>query len=351
MRGVAGTAAVLFIALATMHCSSLDSAEDTFCTFHCSADPPSSSSSGVIVDAGPDGPWSCEMNGTAVSNVPAPVYPPDATPSMVTYALPIVDLHSAAVNAPSAGPLLQAGTSQPLTATILACPAESCVAPNSTMPIAVTIPPKFGGELYEITLPFQFNGGILINGSGYPMGSMGWSSMGFAGPTDSQSYIPLQYFFGGPLVGSTGPDGGPTPTVTGIAIAVPTYDWLDQLFTDVHATRDPTKAILVARVLDCNGNRAAGVTLNVTPPSNGTGFTLLTDYQAGPPVAKGSAPPATDLHGVAGYFNMDAPGSYEVTAVTPDGKAMYGVYTIAPMLQGVVTEIELRTDNQGLVGR
>jgi hypothetical protein len=344
MRGVAGTAAVLFIALATTHCSSLDSAEDTFCTFHCSADPPESGTGGPIVDAGL-GPWWCERDGSsAVSNVPAP--PWDASPQNVTYVLPIVDLQTAAAN-PNGGPLLEAGTSQPLTATILACPANQCVSSDgaTTTPTMVTVPAAGRGIYYDVTLNYEFTGGLLINASGYPVGPAG-----FTGPTNPQSYIPFQYFFGGPLVGSTGPM-GPTPFVMGLPLAIPTYAWLDHLFTSVQAVRDPSKAILVARVLDCNGNRAMGVTLNVSPSSNGTGFTLLSDYQAGPPVAPGQPPPATDTHGVAGYFNMDVnvQKDYLVTAITPDG-VPYGKNTIANMLPGVVTEIELRTD-QGAVGR
>jgi hypothetical protein len=275
-------------------------------------------------------------DGTLVSDVPAPAWD-GGQPPTITYVLPLVDFQSAAANAT---PMPLSKNGQPLTATILECPAGACVSPDGgSMTPVVTLPPKGGGEIYDIALTYGFTGAILINPSGYTIGPDG-----FMGQPDPQGYIPILYFFGGPLYGTPGPN-GPSPSVMGVAIAIPTYYWLDHLFSEVIATRDATKAILVVRILDCNGNRASGVTLSVTPSSGpqATGFTLGQDYEAEQsPVAVGQPPPPTDSHGVAGYFNMN-PGNYTVSAVTMDG-AKYVTNTPAHMLQGIVTEVELRTD-------
>ncbi|MGD0678834.1 MAG: hypothetical protein ABSC94_25800 [Polyangiaceae bacterium] len=253
-------------------------------------------------------------------------------PETVRYIVPIVDFASVAANAPN--PLVN-----PADIVIVACPGGNCPATGGAIAF---VPPSPALAAYQIDLPYNFFGSVLIMSA--PDASAG-----------APDYIPTDYFFGGPLVGTRLPDGGPllapdgTPVVEGIPITPITYSTLDSFYQGVGGMFDMTKGLLVARLLDCNGNRAAGVTLNVQNPGMATGYTLYSDYlpvQAVP----GQPFPISDSHGVSGYANLD-PRNYIVSATTPDGKATYAQMTVATILANVLTEVELRTDVPHNVGR
>jgi hypothetical protein len=241
----------------------------------------------------------------------------------VRYDLPIFDFASAAGGNPMAVKVQS----------IVGCPGitTGCTPDaGAVIPFAVTPPTSAAAPYYQIDLPYNFDGSILMMAAGY---------------------IPTEYFLGGPLVGTALPDGGPildkdgTPVVVGLAIAPTTYLTLDDFFGDLMLTRDPTKGLIVARLLDCNGNRAANVVLEIKNYGMGQGFTLL---NGGYTPVTGQPPPPTEGRGVSGYANM-TPGTYVVDAIAPNGNH-YGA-TAAVVVANTLTLLEIRTDNQHNVGR
>jgi hypothetical protein len=321
MRGLAGTAAALLLALATTHCSGLESAHDTYGSVH-PVDPADHSS-----------PWWCDQGSDPfMSVVPPPTYStPPASSARVRYDLPIYDFQ-----------LASGGKFSPVTViqSLVGCPGvhalTACLDGGAVIPYAVAPPVSTAG--YQIDLPYNFDGAIALTAAGY---------------------MPTEYFLGGPLLGTAGTDGGPmldkdgTPVVMGQPIAPILYDTLDELFSGVTvsgvtAMRDPTKGLLVARLLDCNGMRAGGVVLEIQNfvPSDGLGFTLV---NGGYIPQGGQPPPPTEPgRGVSGYANMP-PSDYRVDAIAPSGRH-YGLTSVT-IVANVLTLLEIRTDNQHIVAR
>jgi hypothetical protein len=230
----------------------------------------------------------------------------------VRYALPIIDFASAINNAPMPVPM----------PTIVACnfTDPNCTAPIT--PLALTVSPQ-SPITYLIDLRYGFNGSLRIT---------------------AMNYIPTQYFFGGPLVGTpagtTDPTDPATPLISGLFITP--LSEKDYPFYSGNIPRDMTKGIFGPRLLDCNGDRGAGVTLEVTDPT-GRGFALISNVPVfGTPI------PVTDGRGVAGYADM-TPNHYVADAIAPDG-AHYG-RTGMVILPNTVTILEIRTDNGGVLGR
>lgn len=125
----------------------------------------------------------------------------------------------------------------------------------------------------------------------------------------ASAYLQYEYYFEGPLIRGNAPDTVLAPaTATSPAIAVPTLVGLPitMLSAEDAATFgngiriavEPTAAIVAPRVIDCDGNLAAGVTLTMTPDA-GIGFTFLTDHALR---GAGNAPPPTGNTGIAGFY-------------------------------------------------
>jgi hypothetical protein len=324
MRGLAYTATATLFALATTHCTSLDSPDDNYCNFH------SCDAAAVTAVDPPDGGWWCENPATklAVTTVLPPVYPMPA-PTTVRYLVPIVNFQSIAAN-PSHFKLVS-----PNDISITACGGNLCPANGSG--VIVPTPPSPSRPAYGIDLPFGFNGSILINST----------------PDAGVQYYPTAYSFGGQLVGTRQPDGGAapvldmdgTPIVQGQPIAPLPVDTIESFYAGLGGTIVPGEGLLVARLLDCNGNRAAGVTLTVQVPklnAGATGYYLTTNES--PQSIEPGALPKTDTNGdVCGYANVD-PKNYTLMGTTPDGLANYGLTTLAPILPNTLNEVEVRTD-------
>jgi len=310
--------AAAFLVFATTRCSGLQPTEDSFCSLYgCRDGDPDGSATGG--DAGIDAltsshanPWWCEVNGIAMTVVPPPAAP--TNPTIVRYYLPIIDFSSALNNTPSFVPnvdILGCQNSNPT------CAGDAGVVPTVHAPTSA--------KGYGIDLPYGFSGGILINSPGY---------------------IPTEYFFGGPLVGE--PDGGVdtdgTPVVYGLYVTPLLESAAEPFFAAAGLSPIPGTGVFAPRLLDCNGNRAAGTSLSVTDPNGGQPFTLVNNLPLfhDPPLP-------TDSRGVTGYFNIP-PGTYPVAGVTPDG-GLFGVNTPAVVVANTVTIIEIRTDNQGELGK
>jgi len=135
--------------------------------------------------------------------------------------------------------------------------------------------------------------------------------------TQRSAYLQYEYYFEGPLIRGNAPDTEiVAATSTSPAISVPTLVGLPITMLSVQdATTfgngiriavDPMAAIVAPRVIDCDGNLAAGVTLTLSPADAGIGFTFLTDHALR---GVGNAPPPTGSTGIAGfYIKLPMPG-------------------------------------------
>ena len=346
MRRLAGTAVVLLALSGATGCSSLESAADTFCTFNSCPDisPPGNDGGGPGLDAtvaadteaaadasdaqdtqdtqdapsdAPRLPWWCEANGSAQTRVD-PLPAPNPKPMKVRYRFQIFDFGSAVNNLPRFVTNL----------TFISCTNSDpgCVGVDAGTvkpPLAVTTP-TMTAPYYQIDLPYGFSGSIRITSPGY---------------------IPTQYFFGGPLVGM--PSGAIDTTdgtllIQGAYITPITEADADRLYQQLGmVARDPNLGLLGARLLDCNGDRAAFAFLKVTSPT-GLGYSLVQNL----PVL--GDPPQTDSRAVAGYVNM-AVRNYFAEGLTPNGGS-YGRNTPTVIEANTLTILEIRTD-QSAFGR
>jgi hypothetical protein len=137
-----------------------------------------------------------------------------------------------------------------------------------------------------------------------------------ADKTQPPPYLQYEYYFEGPLIRGNAPDTVLVPaSATTPAVTVPTLVGLPITMLSVmdavtfgagiRITVDPMAAIVAPRVIDCDGNLAAGVTLTMTPDA-GIGFTFLTDHALR---GVGDAPPPTGNTGIAGFYvKLPLPG-------------------------------------------
>jgi hypothetical protein len=192
----------------------------------------------------------------------------------------------------------------------------SCVTDAGVSP-AVHAPTSQKG--YGIDLPYGFNGAIRITSPGY---------------------IPTEYFFGGPLVGSQDGtlDTDGTPLIQGLYITALLLSDAPAFYAAGHLSPIPGTGVFAPRLLDCNGDRAAQAMLSVTEPT-GDPFTLIQNV----PIYH-DPPLPTDPRGVTGYANMTT-GAYAVAGITPDG-IHYGINTPAVIIANTVTILEIRTGGQ-----
>jgi hypothetical protein len=180
------------------------------------------------------------------------------------------------------------------------------------------------------------------------------------------AYLQYEYYFQGPLIRGNSPDTVLVPaTTTTAAIAVPTLVGLPLTMLSVQDAKtfaagirisvEPTAAIVAPRVIDCEGNLAAGVTLTMSPDA-GIGFTFLTDH-----ALRGvdRAPPPTGSTGIAGFYvSLPLPGqgttddgayspNIGVEGINPDGLRFGAIATKIRAGQLTTGEIRPFSDMSG----
>lgn len=228
---------------------------------------------------------------------------PPAAPAMplpgVAYVVPVVDF----ANPPTPIPGLK----------IKVCQTgdRDCAIPVKS---SVTQPDPMRPFLYRVDLPYGFDGYLDLS---------------------AENYIGTEYYFGGIVVG--GQDG--QASITGEAIPPPTLVTADNLVKDLaRSVRDPDKGILAVRTIDCNGKRAAGVTVRLKENlDDALAYTLIRNL----PVF--AVPPRpTDSRGVAGFVNV-RDGTVEVEGVLPDGRT-YGSVPVRARANKL-TVVEVRPPN------
>jgi hypothetical protein len=180
------------------------------------------------------------------------------------------------------------------------------------------------------------------------------------------AYLQYEYYFQGPLIRGNSPDTVLVPaTSTTAEIAVPTLVGLPLTMLSVQDAKtfgagirisvEPTAAIVAPRVIDCEGNLAAGVTLTMSPDA-GIGFTFLTDH-----ALRGvdNAPPPTGSTGIAGFYvslplagqSAADEGAYSpnigVEGINPDGRRFGAIATKIRAGQLTTGEIRPFSDMSG----
>jgi hypothetical protein len=244
------------------------------------------------------------------------------TPTRVLYRVAIVDFDALT-------PIPDLGVEACFTSDCVAIPRCTSETPAPTERCAIVTPPAMGA-LYTINLPYNFEGGLKL--------------------TKEPDYAEMDYFFGGPLVGSpdiTVADGG--NAVFGLPIPVLLKTSRQRAYDEVGAGQvDNTRGTLAVRTLSCDramtalapltqGTRAAGVALEALgndPTEDGAfAWTLssLNQFTGNRLV--------TDARGVAGFLNA-RPVSMEVRAVLPD-ETTFGGATLR-VRADVITLAELR---------
>jgi hypothetical protein len=212
-------------------------------------------------------------------------------------------------------------------------PIPTCTSTNPapTEQCAIVTAPAAGAQpIYNINLPYGFNGGLKL--------------------TREPDYAELNYFFGGPMVGA--PEETPaelTNVVYGLAIPVLKLTARQRAYDEVGAGPvDITRGTLAVRTLTCDrpaapiqglrqGQRAAGVALEALgndPAEDGAiSWTIsdLNQFTANRLV--------TDPRGVAGFLNA-LPVSMDVRAILPDDTT-FGQATLR-VRANVITLAELR---------
>jgi hypothetical protein len=247
---------------------------------------------------------------------------PVRTPTRVLYRVPIVDFDSLT-------PIPDLSVEACFTSDCVALPRCTSVTPAPTERCAIVTPPAMGA-LYTIDLPYNFEGGLKL--------------------TKEPDYAEMDYFFGGPLVGSPDvavADGG--NAVFGLPIPVLLKSSRQRAYNEVGAGPvDNTRGTLAVRTLSCErtmtalapltqGTRAAGVSLEALgndPTDDGAFAWTLSSLNQFTPSRL-----VTDARGVAGFLNAP-PVSMEVRAVLPD-ETTFGAATLR-VRADVITLAELR---------
>lgn len=305
-------------------CSSMAPEDDTYNTLYGTLEPSGgsggsggTSSGDISLDAMA---WGCLDDVPTTLMVPRPT----GTASRIQYRVPIVDFDT-----PAAIPGLN----------VQACTTSDCLplaacatsTPMPTEQCAIVTPPAAGGApVYTINLPWQFDGGLKL--------------------TKDPDYAEMDYFFGGPLVGSPDvalADGG--DVVVGLGIPVLKTASRQRAYDEVGAGPvDTARGTLAVRTLNCTrsptaappigqGTRAAGVALQALggdPSADGARAWTLSDRNQFTPNRL-----VTDPRGVAGFLNA-RPVVMDVQAELPDG-SFYGLASLR-VRANVITLAELR---------
>lgn len=145
----------------------------------------------------------------------------------------------------------------------------------------------------------------------------------------AEGYAPMDYVLGGPMIGSA--DG--SLEVHGIGVPLVSTATYASLHAQVGVAADPLAGSFAARVLDCDGNRAARTSVEPLDASGGIDFALSNGN-----LASGTKH-VTDDRGVAGYLNLPAQ-NFDVAAIASFGETIAA--TTVQIRPGVVTLAELR---------
>lgn len=232
----------------------------------------------------------------------APAFP---EPGRVVYTVPVVDFYSQ----PTA-PTPVGGLGIKVCQNPECSPAVPECTGNDLLPcVYITKSPV----LQVISFPYAFSNAVLR--------------------LSAPGYIDLDYMLGGPMIGT--PGGG--LDVQGQPVAMLS----EASGATIHAALgfpsvDPTLGVLTARTLDCNGQRAAGVTVEALSGNmeNATAFSLSNGQQVSPSILR------TDERGVAGFINVPAQ-NIDVQARAPYGRT-FAEYTTLQIRPYTITVAELR---------
>jgi hypothetical protein len=231
------------------------------------------------------------------------------TPERVTYVVPIVDFDSQRA-VPDGVPGLQ----------ITVCDSAQCDPPvpacsGVLAPDCVDVQPAPADPpfLYTLSFPYGLDAAVLR--------------------LRAPGYAELDYVLGGPMVG--GPGG--VPFVNGLVIAMPLRATAEKISLEMGASPSPDQHTLMLRALDCDGQRAAGVSVRTPGSEQGIAFILSDDALTRRDTF------VTDARGVAGLTGVLSP-TIDVMGVSPSGIEL-GDPTTIELRAGVITLAELR---QGL---
>jgi hypothetical protein len=229
-------------------------------------------------------------------------------PARVRYELPVFDFDSQS-NAPRAVPGLE----------VQVCGSGSCEQPLSQCtPAAPTALEQcyrssVGERPFELVfdLPYGFSNATLR----------------FTAP----GYAELDYVLGGPMIGA--PDG--EMVIRGVPLPMFSETARSTVHADLGMSPvDPARGVLLGRVLNCEGARAAGV--KVEPMARdavpgAVAFRFESSLLAVPSPLETAAP------GIAGFVNL-LPGAIGIHAQTPGGE----IATAVRVRPNVITIAELR---------
>lgn len=267
-------------------------------------------------EAGSNG-WGCLAN-------PQPFVPAGSAPARIEYRIRIMDFVQQ-IQVPN------------LHIAVCSLLDVDCETP---IPATVKHPDDQDPRLVSLDLPFGFTGYLRITSP--PINADAGNDL--EGSVPSPGYIPIEYYFGGPIVGS--PEN--PNLVFGEPILSPSLPELTDFFHLLGASFLPSSEVVAVRTLDCNNQRAPGVRLELAPnsstPDSGFSFTFI----AGIP--KRTDPPApTDVQGVTGFAFVatddSTPSTVALRGIAPTGIPYPRDYEVARLRANRVTLFELRPDS------
>jgi hypothetical protein len=232
--------------------------------------------------------WQC------LDKAPPAFVLPDPAPPYVAYVAPIFDF----ANPPTAVKDL----------TVVACQISDSNCPPGSEVGQVVGPVPFptvleGASitvpLYTIVMPFGVSAYLRMTAPGY---------------------VRQEYIFGGPLIGTPGgkvtmlENGATAAVIAGLPLTLVREKDADSLANQIGLTRDPQRAILAVRTIDCSGVPAAGVTLTLDL-AEGVAFSYLSNLALSPT----NPPQPTDEKGLAGFANISLPNGVPLYTVTLEG--------------------------------
>ena len=245
-------------------------------------------------DDGPDPtttPWGC---------LTVPRVPPAAPPAVV-FAMAVVDFNNPTDQA--AIPELNVAVCQAMDFTC----ENPLNRPGSPVQVQMDIPDR-PAPLFAVGLPTAIPLYLRMTAPGF---------------------LQTEYYFLNELVlNLEGPGTAEMPpTVLGDTTTLPRDSKFDEFFQQVAGSstaRDPMAGIVALRTFDCQGNRAAGVTLDILSATDGNEFSWV--FSTGYPV-RGTV---TNRDGVAGFANLKPTlgATIEIDGIAPDGTTRFGRVTL-----------------------
>lgn len=295
----------LLLALSALSCRELDPTVDTcISTGVCEEDNEVTEDSGLDPDPSTT-PWGCLTN---------PYRPPAERPENVLFAMAVVDF-----NNPSAEVAIPGLNIQVCQPSDLTCAQPLTGTPQMPGPIRVLqMVPDQPPPLFLVGLPFGFNGYLRLNAPGF---------------------LQTEYYFFGELglnFEGLGTESMP-PLVRGETITLPQEDRIAEFFDAITRTpRDVDTGIVALRTFDCQGNRAADVSLEIL--SDTTGDEIPWVFSQGYPLRDTK----TDSQGVAGFANLSPSdgNTVRIQGINPSG-IPYGSVTL-PVRASTLTFAEVR---------